>query len=82
MANVYHRCHFCEGVVVEERVTVDYRWGHGLLTVIHNAPAGVCQVCGEQYIKAAIVKQMEQIASSKTPPTTVIRVPVRQLELV
>jgi YgiT-type zinc finger domain-containing protein len=68
--------------VVERRVTVDYRWGEVFLVVIRNVPAGVCQVCGERYFKADVIKRMEHVARSKKQPKTVIEVPVRQLELV
>lgn len=62
MTRVYHRCHFCGGAVIEQRVTVDYRWGDAFLVVIRHVPAGVCQVCGEQYLKAEVVKEMEKVA--------------------
>jgi YgiT-type zinc finger domain-containing protein len=81
MTRVYHQCHFCGGEVTEQRVTVDYRWGDKLLTIIENVPAGVCQVCGERYFKAEIVKQMEQIALSKQHPAKVVEVPVRRLQV-
>ena len=81
MVRVYHQCHFCGGEVTEQRVTVDYRWGDELLAIIENVPAGVCQVCGERYFKADIVKQMERIALSQQHPVKVIEVPVRRLQV-
>lgn len=77
----YHRCHFCGGEVVEERITVDYRWGRDLVAVLKNVPAGVCQVCGEEYFKADIVKEMEKAVRSQERATEVIRVPVRELRV-
>lgn len=82
MTRVYHRCHFCGGEVLERRVTVDYRWGDSLLVVIRNVPAGVCQVCGEQYFKADVVKEMEKLAQAKDVPEEILRVPVRALSAV
>ena len=81
MVRVYHRCHFCGGEVVEQRVTVDYRWGEALLAVIRNVPAGVCQVCGEQYLKAEVVKEMERVAQTPEEAEEVIQVPVRELQV-
>lgn len=81
MARIYHKCYFCGGKVREKKVTVDYRWGEDLVTVFKNVPAGVCQVCGEQYYKAEIVKEMERSAKSKGKVKEFIRVPVRELHV-
>jgi len=81
MPRTYHRCHFCGGEVVEKRVTVDYRWGESLLAVIANVPAGVCQICGEQYFKAEVIKEMEKLGHSHEEPERVIHVPVRELKV-
>ena len=81
MSRVYHKCHFCGGDVSERKITVDYRWGEKLVTVIKDVPAGVCEGCAEQYFKAAIVKAMEQLARSKKKPRQVLKVPVRELKV-
>lgn len=65
----------------EKKVTVDYRWGEDLVTVLRNVPAGVCGVCGEQYFKAPIVKAMERAARSKKKPKQVLKIPVRDLKV-
>jgi len=79
MRRTYHKCHFCGGEVLEKRITVDYRWGDELVAVIKNVPAGVCQVCGEQYLKADIVKEMERLVHSKEKPKKMIQVPLKEL---
>jgi len=81
MARAYHRCHFCGGKVSERKISVDYRWGENLVTVIKNVPAGVCEACGEQYFKARIVKAMERVARSKKKPKEMLRIPVRELKV-
>ncbi|MBM4351384.1 MAG: type II toxin-antitoxin system MqsA family antitoxin [Deltaproteobacteria bacterium] len=81
MARFYHKCYFCGGKVSEKKINVDYRWGEDLITVFKNVPAGVCQVCGEQYYKAEIVKKMERSAKSKEKAKEFIRVPVRELQV-
>ncbi len=82
MARVYHRCHFCRGEVEERRITVDNRWGEQLVAVIENVPAGVCQVCGEQYFKAEVVKEMEKLACSNEKPRKTLEIPLRELTVV
>ena len=79
MSRVYHRCHFCGGEVEERRITVDYRWGEQLLAILEKVPAGVCQICGEQYFKAQVVKEMEKLANSEEKPRKVLKVPLREL---
>lgn len=81
MDRVYHRCHFCNGEVMEKRLTVDYRWGEDLLVVIRNVPAGVCLMCGEQYFKAEVVKEMEKVAHSKQEAEEILQVPIRELKV-
>lgn len=81
MSRVYHHCHFCGGDVLEKRITVDYRWGEKLVSIIENVPAGVCQVCGEQYFKSEIVKEIEKIAQSKEKPAEVVEVPLREMSI-
>jgi YgiT-type zinc finger domain-containing protein len=44
MPRTYHKCHFCRGEVSEKKITVDYRWGEKLVTIIKNVPAGICEV--------------------------------------
>ena len=82
MTRIYHKCHFCGGEVLEKRITVDYRWGDKLMAIIENVPAGVCQVCGEQYFKAEVVKEMERIATSEETPKRMLQVPLKELTVV
>ena len=81
MTRVYPDCHFCGGKVSERKITVDYRWGENLVAIIQNVPAGVCEVCGEQYFKARVVKAMERVARSKEKPKGMRTIPVRELQV-
>ena len=81
MSRVYHKCHFCGGEVVEKRITIDYRWGEKLVTLVENVPTGICQICGEQYLKAEIVKEMEKLAHSQEKPKKIIEIPLRELTI-
>ena len=62
-------------------MTVDYRLGETFLVVIRNVPAGVCQVCGEQYLKAEGVKEMEKVAHSQEEAKETLLIPVRELQV-
>jgi len=64
---------------MERKITVDYRWGEKLLALIENVPTGVCQVCGEQYFKAEIVKEMERLVHSREKPKKMVEVPLREM---
>ena len=81
MRRRYNPCHFCGGRVTERTVVVDYRWGDELLAIVENVPAGVCEVCGERYIKAVVVKALERAAHARTKTRSTVTVPVRQLKV-
>jgi hypothetical protein len=49
-------------------MTCHIRWGTDLIALIENVPTGVCQICGEQYFKAKIVKDREQLVRSGDKP--------------
>jgi len=61
------RCFFCKGRIVEQKVSVDFRWGAELV-VIEDVPAEVCQQCGEKYISPEVYKEMENLAKTKVKP--------------
>ncbi len=56
-ARVYHKCYFCGGKVSEQKITVDYRWGDKLVTIIKNVPAGVCESVGSNTSKPPLLRQ-------------------------
>lgn len=58
-------CYFCKGKVIQQQVTIDYRWGDDLV-VIKDVPAGVCQQCGEKYLRSGVYKDLESLAQSKS----------------
>ena len=62
-----------------KKITIDYRWGEELIALIKNVPTGVCQICGEQFLKAEIIKEIEKLAHSKENPKKLIQVPLREL---
>lgn len=64
---------------IEKRITTDYRWGEDLIAAIESVLTGICQICGEQYLKAEIVKEMERLVQSREKPKKIIEVPLREL---
>jgi len=59
------KCYFCKAKIVEQQITIDYRWGDTLV-VIKDVPAGVCQQCGEKYLASGVYKGLERLAKSKS----------------
>jgi YgiT-type zinc finger domain-containing protein len=59
------KCYFCKAKVVQQQVTIDYRWGNDLV-VINDVPASVCQQCGEKYLESGVYKELERLAKSKS----------------
>ena len=59
------KCYFCKAKVVQQQVTIDYRWGDNLV-VIKDVPAGVCQQCGEKYLESSVYKELERLSKSKS----------------
>jgi YgiT-type zinc finger domain-containing protein len=57
------KCYFCKGNVVQQEITVDYRWGETLV-VINEVPAGVCQQCGEKYLSRDVYRELERMAKN------------------
>jgi YgiT-type zinc finger domain-containing protein len=72
----YGDCSFCDGEVKEELVELDYRY-KGKLYVFRNVPVGVCQQCGERYLKADIAKAIEKDIKTRKKWEETISVPVK-----
>ena len=69
------KCYFCQGKVVQQHITIDYRWGDTLL-VINDVPARVCQQCGEKYLSSGVYKELERMAKGKSYPKSKMTVDV------
>jgi YgiT-type zinc finger domain-containing protein len=72
----YGDCSFCGGEVKEELVELDYRY-EGKLYVFRNVPVGVCQQCGERYLKADVAKAIEKDIKTKKKWEETMNVPVK-----
>lgn len=73
------RCVFCkEGETHPQHVTVERHNPAGEpIAIIHNFPAEVCEVCGEEYYTAEDWQQAERLLSQV--PVRVTQVPVYEL---
>jgi len=73
------KCLFCkEGETQPQRVTVErYNQTGEPIAVIHNFPAEVCAVCGEEYYAAEDWQEIERVLTH--PPLRIAQVPVYEL---
>ena len=76
-SNAMKDCYFCKGRVIEQKVKVDFRWGHKL-KIIENVPADVCQQCGETYFQSEVYKTMQKLAASRKKPAARLTVDVHR----
>jgi YgiT-type zinc finger domain-containing protein len=72
-ARPYSSCSYCGSTVEERHVRMEMRVGDSFV-IFENVPAGVCDHCGEEYIRADVQEKM--VALTKTPAKKTIEVPV------
>jgi len=68
-------CEYCGGPVKQRKARVDHRC-KGALVVVENVPVGVCQLCGERYYAAAVLRRLDLVAQGKAGSVRHISVPV------
>lgn len=71
----YDDCRYCGGEVEERLERLDYRY-HGQLFLVENVAVGVCKQCGEKFLRAQVVKQIEAAVSSVKTPVATVSIPV------
>ena len=69
----YSSCAYCGSMVTEQHIRMEIWYGDSLLMFEH-VPAGVCDNCGEEYLRPDVQDRM--IALAKGPPKKVVEVPV------
>ncbi len=53
-------CDFCpDGKVVPQKATINY-YRHGRVHVFHDVDAEVCQQCGEKYLHASTLTELDR----------------------
>lgn len=75
MNRKYSSCYFCKGNVKETQAVHDLRW-KGKLFVFEQVPTGVCQQCGEKFLKPEILKAMDHVFSRDESPVRTVQAPV------
>ena len=73
MPSEYSDCFFCGGAVHEQRVSREL-WWRGRLHLIEGVPVGVCDQCGEKFIRPAVAKAIDRMLAGEVPPDRFIEV--------
>jgi len=75
--NLYgFQCEYCKGTVQErllDREPITLPRG---IAILEQVPIGVCDTCGAHYYSAEILKRVEAMLSSTTPPARTIPIPI------
>jgi YgiT-type zinc finger domain-containing protein len=61
------RCSRCDGEIRERRVTLVYTIDASP-KIVHGVPTGVCQSCGERYLRPEVAARVEELLTT-SPPT-------------
>ena len=69
-------CEYCDGTVQERIVDREAVSHHRGIVVLEYVPIGVCNRCGAHYYAATVLKRVESILTSTTPPARTLQVPV------
>lgn len=69
-------CEYCDGAVEERVLSREPIAHHRGIVVLEKVPIGVCNKCGAHYFAAAVMRRVEAILNSDTPPARTMRVPV------
>ena len=69
-------CEYCNGTVRERTIDREPISHHRGIAVLENVPIGVCDYCGAHYYAAAVLKRVESILTSTSPPSRTLEVPV------
>jgi YgiT-type zinc finger domain-containing protein len=68
------RCVVCGGRIKETTTTLTYPSGDGNVRLVRDVPAGVCESCGEEYLRAEIAGLVEELLESA--PDSKVEVPI------
>jgi YgiT-type zinc finger domain-containing protein len=75
------RCDICSGMLEAHLTDFEFIRG-GQRVVVEDVQADVCLQCGEKYIDAKTMRQIEQIiARATSAPVRYLNVPVYRFEL-
>lgn len=67
-------CVVCGGSIKETTTTLTYPDENGGIRIVRDVPAGVCESCGEEYLRSEVAETVERLLQSS--PETKVEVPV------
>lgn len=74
-----YQCEYCEGIVepkVIEREAFKHKNG---FVILENVTIGICNVCGNRYYEAPIIRAVHEIATGMKRPERTELIPVAHL---
>jgi len=78
MANKKRFCPLCGGALVKKTIKHEER-RNGELYIFENVKALVCDQCGEEYLSAETLEEMDQVVRGARKPTRKVETPVFDL---
>ena len=74
-----YQCEYCEGIVepkVIEREAFKHKNG---FVILEHVTVGICNVCGNRYYEAPIIRAVHEIATGMKTPERTELIPVAHL---
>ena len=69
MAGPFADCVYCGGQVEERTASREVRW-KGELYLVEDVPMGVCNQCGERFLKPDVAKAIDRLLACGKPTRT------------
>ena len=79
MSRTYSKCFYCGGEVAEQCLPRELRWQEQWY-ILEDVPVGVCQQCGEKFLKPEVAKVIDRILHAGKAPLRTLAVPVYAYE--
>lgn len=79
MKKEYSDCFYCGGKVKEKLMPREVRWKDKLF-IFENVPMGVCNQCGEKFLKPDVAKSIDKVLKKKKKPNKTVQVPVYEYD--
>ena len=76
MSQYGFRCEYCDGTVGERVLDREPISHHRGIAILERVPIGVCDSCGAHYYTAKVLKRVEAILTSSSPPARTLPIPV------
>jgi len=79
MSRTYSHCFYCGGEVEEQDMPRALQWQEKWY-IFEGVPVGVCQQCGEKYLKPEVAKAIDRTIHEGKTPLRTLAVPVYAYE--